>query len=295
MYEETSFVSTVDGRKICVLQAGMANGIAIMVHAGTPGSRLLFEGWSEYAVGRGVRLIAYDRPGYGGSTPAAGRTVSAAADDVAAIVRYLGIERIGVWGLSGGGPHALACAALLPSIVVAAATFGSLAPRHTDDIDWFAGMGTAIAAEFSAAIDGRVELEQVIQAAAREMLSTDPDSLASTWRDRLCPTDIAELTRDTASYLLESARVGLSNGVDGWIDDDMAFVSPWGFDISQIGVPVMIVHGQQDKSVPISHARWLIERIHNAQARLSAQDGHISAFAHSFAQVHDWLIEKMTT
>lgn len=295
MYEETLFVSTVDGRKVCVFQAGAPDGVPILVQAGTPGSRLLFDGWVDFAVQRGVRLIGYDRPGYGGSTPVTGRTVSAAAEDVAAIINHLGIERIGVWGLSGGGPHALACAAQLPDIVVAVASFGSPAPRQTEGIDWFAGMGTGIRAEFLAAIEGRRELEQVIQAAAREILSVDPDSLATTWSDRLCPADLTALTRDTASYVLQSARVGLSDGVDGWIDDDIAFVSPWAIDLEQIRVPVMIVHGEQDKFVPVSHARWLLEHIHTAQARLSAHDGHFSAFAHSFAQVHEWLIERMAT
>lgn len=293
MYAETYFVPTVDGRELCVLQTGCPDGIPMMVHAGSPGSRLPSDAWVGFAVDRGVRLITYDRPGYGDSTPAPGRAVSAAAADVATIAEYLGVERMAVWGISGGGPHALACAALLPDIVVAAASFGSPTPRHGDDIAWLAGMGSDNAAAFSAAMKGHDELEHVIQMQASQMLSSDSDSLANTWRNLLCPADTAVLTRDTAGYLLESARVGLAHGVDGWVEDVTAFVSPWGIDLEHIEVPVMIVHGGQDKFVSISHARWLAARIQNAQSCLSEEDGHISALVHWFAHVQDWLIEKI--
>jgi pimeloyl-ACP methyl ester carboxylesterase len=115
-------VSTRDGRVLRVVEAGRSDGIPVIEHHGTPDSRLLYERWIVAAQARGIRLSSYDRPGYGGSSPQPGRTVAAAAEDVAAITQALGLKRLFVWGASGGGPHALACAALLPDLVVTAAT-----------------------------------------------------------------------------------------------------------------------------------------------------------------------------
>ena len=134
-------ITISDGRQIQIIEAGQPDGIPILVHNGTPGSRLLNPPWIEDAETRGIRLISYDRPGYGGSTPQPGRTVASAAADVAAIAKALGLSRLGVWGISGGGPHALACAALLPDLVWAAAALASPAPYQADGLDWLADMG----------------------------------------------------------------------------------------------------------------------------------------------------------
>src|SRR5215210_4113062 len=134
-------ISTEHGYKLRIIEAGQSDGIPILVHNGTPGSRLLYHPWVKDAETRGIRLISYDRPGYGGSTPQPGRTVASAANDVAAIANELELSRLSVWGVSGGGPHALACAALLPNLVVAAAALASPAPYQADGLDWLAGMG----------------------------------------------------------------------------------------------------------------------------------------------------------
>lgn len=133
--------STEDGRKIRISEVGQPDGVPVLVHRGTPQSRLLYDLWVEDAQSRGIRLIGYERPGYGGSTAHPGRTVDSAANDVAAIAKELDLNRLLVWGVSGGGPHALACAALLPGLVVAAAVLASPALYPAEGLDYFAGMG----------------------------------------------------------------------------------------------------------------------------------------------------------
>jgi pimeloyl-ACP methyl ester carboxylesterase len=157
-------ISTEGGRKIRILEAGQPDGVPVLVLRGTPHSRLLYDRWVEDAQSRGIRLIGYERPGYGGSTRHPGRTVASAANDVAAIAKGLGLNRLLVWGISGGGPHALACAALLPGLVAAAAVLASPAPYPAEGLDYLAGMGEDNVAGFRAALKSREVHEQFVEA-----------------------------------------------------------------------------------------------------------------------------------
>ena len=170
-------ILTESGREIQIFEAGKPGGVPILVHSGTPGSRLLNPKWVEDALSRGIRLIGYDRPGYGGSTVFPGRTVANAADDVAAIANALNLDRLAIWGHSGGGPHALACAALQPNLVFAAAALASPAPYEADGLDWLAEMGESNIAESGAALEGRDALEPFIEVEAPGLLAADPESL----------------------------------------------------------------------------------------------------------------------
>ncbi len=293
MVDSSRMILTESGRKIQIIESGMPDGIPILVHNGTPGSRLLYHTWVEDAVSRGIRLISYDRPGYGASTPHPGRDVASAAGDVAAIAKALGINHLSVWGHSGGGPHALACAALLPDLVVAAASLASPAPYTSDRSDWFAGMGEGNVDEFSTALKGREAIQRFVAAATPDFLDADPVTLVRSLRSLLSPEDVAALTEDFAAYLISSVREGSIKTGDGWVDDDVAFVNPWGFELGQVKIPVLLWHGKHDRFVPFSHGEWLSRHIPDVDARLSADDGHLTLALRRISQVHAWLLARM--
>ena len=286
-------VSTKDGRKLFINEAGQPDGIPILVHHGTPGSKLPNPLDVGDARSRGIRLITYDRPGYGGSSPHPGRTVADAAEDVAAIARHLALDRLSVWGISGGGPHALACAALLPHLVVAAAALASPAPCPAAGLDWLGGMGEDNIEEFGAAFEGKDVLMEYIEAQAPGMLNADPETLVQALRSLLCQPDVEALTENFAGFLLKSIREGIEASRAGWIDDDIAFTTPWGFELSQIKIPVLLMHGAQDQMVPISHGKWLAGRIATVDARFLADDGHLTLSANRIPEAHAWLLSKM--
>src|SRR5580700_10125376 len=172
-------VMTADGRTLAVEDAGTPGGLPVMVHVGTPNSRHLYGRTVADAAARGLRLISYDRPGYGESTPQPGRTMADAAGDVRAICAALGIDRLAMWGISGGGPHVLACAALLPDLVVAAASLASSAPYGAEGLDWFAGMGQENADDF--------RLLRADEDAARDKLEKDREEFLAASAGDLAP------------------------------------------------------------------------------------------------------------
>ena len=282
----------VDGRTLAVLEAGDESGHAVVAVHGTPGSGLLWRGLVEDAEARGMRLLAYDRPGYGRSDPHPGRTVADAAGDVAAMADALGFDRFAVEGGSGGGPHTLACAALLPDRVVAAASLAGVAPYPAEGLDWLDGMGQDNLDEFAATLAGPETLERYLRTQADALLGAEPDAIAETLRSLLSPPDLAVLTGEFAEYLAESTRRAIGERLDGWIDDDFAFVNPWGFELDDIRVPLQLLHGAQDRFVPIAHGEWLAERIPGVDAHLSAGDGHLTIQLERIGDVHAWLLER---
>jgi pimeloyl-ACP methyl ester carboxylesterase len=259
----------------------------VIVHHGTPSSALLHEWWVEDAERRGIRLVGYQRGGYGDTPRAPGRDVAAVAEGVAALADELGVERFATWGISGGAPHALACAALLPERVVAAAVVGSPAPYDAEGLDWFAGQGEGNVAEHEAAAQGEETLRPLLEAEAAATLSGE----STGFETLLSPPDRAILPR-LQDFLGRTFVEAISTGLDGWVDDDLAFVRPWGFELSQVAVPVVLVHGDEDAFVPLDHGRWLAQRIPGVEARLLDCEGHLSLYAR-IPEVHEWLLARI--
>jgi pimeloyl-ACP methyl ester carboxylesterase len=285
-------VRSPDGRTLAVEDCGDPAGRPVLAHMGTPNSRRLYDPNVRDAAERGLRLISYDRPGYGGSSPKPGRTVADCADDVRVICAELGIDRLAMWGISGGGPHVLACAALLPDLVTAAASLASLAPFDADGLDYFAGMGQGNVD------DTRLFLTDAAAARAKadkdreEWLTTSPEDAASGIESLLAPADAVVLHGELAEYLVSSVQDGLAPGSQGWWDDN-CMIRPWGFDLSDITVPVLLLHGRQDMFVPFGHGEWLAAHIPGVEARLLDDDGHLTLLQNRVPEVHAWLSEHL--
>jgi pimeloyl-ACP methyl ester carboxylesterase len=286
-------LATADGRTLQVLEAGDPTGRPVLVHHGTPNSRLFYRRDVARAERDGICLISYDRPGYGGSSPQPGHTIADCVDDVRTIAAALDIERLAVWGISGGGPRALACAALLPELVPAVAVLASPAPWNAPGLDYFAGMGQLNVD------DTRLMLEDPVASRAQretdrlDLLAMTPDTLLEELNTLLTPTDVAALTREVGEHLLDAARSGLAPGWEGWWDDDMASLIPWGFELDSITTPVLLRHGREDRFVPFAHGEWLSRHIPGVRAELTDDDGHLTLTARHLDDVHAWLLERL--
>lgn len=280
------------GRTLHVYEGGDPDGPAVLVHHGTPSSGLLHEPHARDAEARGLRLLGYDRPGYGGSGPQPGRTVGDAAADAAALLDALGVERFATWGLSGGGPHALACAALLPGRCVAAAALAAVAPYEAEGLDWMGGMGEANVVEFDAALAGPAALEPLLAREAAEMFAGGPGQLRRALLTVLSPPDREATTAELGDFLYATMERGAGAGIEGWRDDDLAFCRPWGFDVASISVPVLLLQGVEDLMVPPGHGRWLAARIPGVAAEISGTDGHLTLLDR-VPEVHAWLHERL--
>ncbi len=269
-----------DGRRLHIYDTRADDAYArltIFWHHGTPNLGEPPEPLLPAAAQRGIRWIGYDRPGYGGSTPHPSRDVASAAADVSAIADGLGVGRFAVMGHSGGAAHALACAALLSGRVIGAVSVSGLAPYDAQGLDWFAGMGAAGAGELRAAAAGRAALG--IYLASTEF---DPEMFT--------PADHAAL-KGAWHWLGVIAGRATEGGLGGMVDDDVAYVAPWGFDPRKIGQPVLIVQGGQDRIAPSTHGKWLAHQIRSSDLWLRPDDGHISVLSSGEAAM-DWLLAR---
>ena len=287
-------VTTSDGRTLTVREGGDPEGFPVLSISGTPGSSMLYPPHIRDAAIQGIRLFSYDRPGYGGSTRQKSRKVADCAADIATVSDALGLERFAVWGISGGGPHALAAAALLPDRVIAVAALASVAPYDADGLDFLEGMGEQNVEEFGKIFEGEDVHRASMEKQREELLSATPEQLVELWQTLLGPSDREVATGVLAAFLLDHIRAGIGPSGDGWIDDDLAFVAPWGFDLASIRIPVQIWQGAQDQFVPYGHGVWLAEHIPGVDARLTAEDGHLTLAERRVPQVHRWLLERAT-
>lgn len=269
-----------DGRRLVVHDAGgsgAARGsgeLTLIWHHGSPQTGGLLPPLLDAATQRGIRLVSYARPSYGGSSPNPGRDIASAAADVEQLADALGVGRFAVMGASGGGPHALACVALLPDRAIGAVCLASPA-SYTDAFDWYAGMAAPDA--LRAAGGGREER-------ARFALTEEFDA------SQFIPADWAALSGTWASLGRDAEEAGAA-GADGLIDDDVALASPWGFDLQTITAPVLLVQGGTDRVIPPSHADALLRAIPTAELWLRPRDGHISVLAATPVAM-DWLLDR---
>ncbi|MET9428168.1 MULTISPECIES: alpha/beta fold hydrolase [unclassified Streptomyces] len=284
-------VRTADGRHLMVERLGDPRGRPVFLLHGTPGSRLGPAPRGMVLYQRGMQLIAYDRPGYGGSDRLPGRSVADVVQDVTAIADALELERFAVVGRSGGAPHALACAALIPERVTRTAALVTLAPRDADGLDWFEGMAASNVIEYTAATTDPDGVAARLTPRA-DAIRKDPVRLLDDLRRELTASDRMVVSdAGVRSMLLRNYQEALRTSAYGWIDDALAFCSPWGFDPADIPGEVLLWHGEQDVFSPVGHSRWLAARIPGATAVLEPSAAHFDAL-HALPRVLTWLLEE---
>jgi pimeloyl-ACP methyl ester carboxylesterase len=272
-------IGTRDGRELEVITQGRDGGMPLIYHSGTPTAAVEFRMLAEPAAALGWQLVRASRPGYAGSLRREGRSVADVVEDTRTILDYLGQYRFVTLGWSGGGPHALATAALMPDRCAAAAILASLAPFDAVGLDWYAGMAPDNVEEFSAAAESSRALTSFLETQATALATVKGEQVAEVLGQLVDEIDRAALTGEVADYVAEDFRRGVSNGVAGWRDDDLAFVRPWGFDLSDIKVRISVWQGAHDRMVPFEHGRWLAAHIPGARVNLHHDEGHLSLVA----------------
>ena len=210
-----------------------------------------------------------------------------AAADVAHVLDVLGHDRFVAVGWSGGGPHALACGAVLGENCAAVATIGGVAPDDAEGLSWLAGMADENVEEFTLAAAGREQFATFLSTAAAALGRLQGPDVAASLGGLVSPVDIAALDGAFADYVARALASSVRAGTWGWHDDDVAFLTDWGFDLAAIRCPVGIWQGEEDRMVPSTHGRWLAAHVRGAQAHLLASEGHISPIARSFGAILD--------
>jgi pimeloyl-ACP methyl ester carboxylesterase len=279
-----------DGRSLEVALAGPTEGSVVVLHHGTPGSARPFRIFVDAASARGIRLVSYSRPGYAGSSRNEGRCIADCVADVVGIVDHLGADRFSTMGWSGGGPHALACAALLPERVTACATIAGVGPWGADGLDFLAGMAPENHREFGAALESADALQAFLEPEAEELGGVTGDQVAAALGGLVSDVDEAALTGEFADYLAATLHDSVCGGIWGWFDDDLAFTRPWGFDLSEIRVSASVWQGAQDLMVPFAHGQWLAAQIPDARPMLRPEHGHLSLAVTAFGEILDDLM-----
>ena len=268
-------VLLADGRRLDMRISGPSGGVPLVFHHGTPGARTPVRALERAAHSRGLRVVTSSRPGYGDSDRLPRRNVIDVVADTNALLAAIDAERCVVAGWSGGGPHALACAARL-SAAAAVLVIAGVAPHDADGLDWTAGMGDQNVVEFSAALGGEDELHSYLVEAGEHLKDVDAAGIVSSFETLLPEVDRAVLTDEFGEDMAAGFHEAVRTGVDGWFDDDMAFVKPWGFELEEISIPTMIWQGSNDLMVPFAHGQWLASHLPRAWVHLEQGEGHLS-------------------
>ena len=270
-------LTTRSGRRLSYRVDGPATGDVLVYCTGTPQGTVEDADLVGAATKAGLRLVTYDRPGYGESERAPSRVVRDAVDDITDLLDAIGAERFVVAGHSGGGPHALACGALLADRCRAVAVLAGVAPYEAEGLDFLDGMGEENVEEFGAAVAGEDVLRKLLEQYAPELRHVTAEGVIASMVGLLPPVDQEVLTGSSYGEVVAARfRAALSTGVDGWLDDDLAFVQPWGFDLTDVQVPVSVWQGSEDLMVPFAHGAWLVDHLPDAKAHLLQGEGHLS-------------------
>jgi pimeloyl-ACP methyl ester carboxylesterase len=282
-------VLLADGRRLDVRVSGPSGGVPLVFHHGTPGARTPVRALERAAHRRGLRVVTSSRPGYGNSDRQPRRNVVDVVADMNAVLAAIDAQRCVVAGWSGGGPHALACAARL-NAAAAVLVIAGVAPYNADGLDWLAGMGEENIAEFSAALRGEDELRHFLVEAREHLKDVDAAGIVSSLGTLLPEVDRDVLTDEFGEDMASGFHEALRTGVDGWFDDDLAFVRPWGFELEEVSIPSMIWHGSHDLMVPFAHGQWLASHLPQASVHLEQGEGHLSIGLGALDRMLDELI-----
>ncbi|MEO7570979.1 MAG: alpha/beta hydrolase [Acidimicrobiales bacterium] len=281
-------LTLADGRRLEYRASGPEGGVPVVFHHGTPGAATPFRAFERAAHVRGMRIVTFSRAGYGGSSRKAARSVVDVVADVDELLDEIAATECFVAGWSGGGPHALACAARLAR-TRGALVIAGVAPYEADGLDWMAGMGDDNVAEFGAALEGPDVLAPFLESVAPQLRDVTVAGIVESLASLLPPVDVAVLTDEFGQDMAASFHEALRVGIDGWMDDDLAFAKPWGFALDEINVPVTLWQGSDDLMVPFAHGEWLATHVPKVDAHLIPGEGHLSIALGALDQMFDAL------
>ena len=291
MLTQRRLIPLPDSREIDVLTTGPEDGFPLVVHGGTPGGLVVDTKIAAAATERGLRLVLTARPGYEGSTPRPGRRVRDVAADVAGVLDVLGASAFVSIGMSGGGPHSLACAALLPGRCLAAASVAGVGPYLADGLDFLAGMGAENVTEFGLAVRGAEALTPYLEKEAVALRQVTGEQVAAAFGGLISTADAGVLTGEFAAELAASLRAAVREGVAGWRDDDLAFAADWGFSLDTLAGRAAIWQGDQDRMVPYAHGQWLAAHTPGARVHLEPGAGHLTMIVTAIDRILDDLLD----
>jgi pimeloyl-ACP methyl ester carboxylesterase len=246
------------------------------------------------AAANGLRIVELVRPGYGNSTREPQRTVADVVEIANDLADHLGFDKYVTMGWSGGGPHALANVALSPDRCVAAMSLAGVGMFGQSDLDFLEGMGQDNLDEFGAAVAGEAEIRAFLEPAGAEMANVQGSEIIEMMSTLLPEEDRAALTGEFGENTAEMFRWAIHTGIDGWLDDDIAFVLPWGFDLEKIKNPVTIWQGATDLMVPFAHGQWLASKMPHADVNLLEGHGHLSIGEPALATGFAWLKAQLS-
>jgi pimeloyl-ACP methyl ester carboxylesterase len=285
----TDHLALADGRRLDYRVSGPPHGLPLVFHHGTPGAAVPFRLLERGAHDRGLRLVTISRPGYGDSSRHEGRQVVDVVADISELLVAMEAERCLVAGWSGGGPHALACGARLDP-AAAVLVIAGVAPYEAEGLEWAVGMGDDNIAEFQAARDGEQSLGLFLNEAREHLKDVTVDGIISSLDTLLPAVDRAVLTDEFGADMAASFHEALRNGIDGWLDDDLAFIKPWGFALDEISLPTMVWQGSDDLMVPFAHGQWFSSHVPGVSAHLEQGEGHLSVALGAVDRMLDELV-----